>query len=266
MGSPESELNRRDSEGPRHGVTIQSVAVGVYEVTYSEWDTCVDEGGCRHRADDYDGFVGPSHPVTDVNWRDAKEYVTWLKEKTGEEYRLLSEAEWEYMARARTDTARYWGESSDGQCRYANAADAEALMLFPDWQTVTCNDEHVFQAPVGTYRPNEFGVYDVLGNVWEWTEDCWNENYEGAPRNGNSWRTGYCGVAVVRGGSWVNTPGNTRSATRFWSEIESRDSAVGFRVARGAEIGGDDDVDRPTTSTPDDDDDKGGEGEPPRGS
>jgi len=145
MGSPDSELNRLDSEGPRHGVTIQSFAVGVYEVTYSEWDTCVNEGGCGHRADDYEGFVGPSHPVTDVSWHDAKEYVTWLQEKTGEKYRLLNEAEWEYMARAGTDTARYWGESSGGQCLYANAADAEARTRFPNWTTVTCNDGHVLR-------------------------------------------------------------------------------------------------------------------------
>ena len=112
MGSPESELNRRDDEGPRHDVTIQSFAVGVYEVTYSEWDTCVDDGGCRHRADDYDGFVGPMHPVTDVNLSDAGEYVTWLKEEDG---KGVSTAERGRVGstwrRAGTDTARYWGES-----------------------------------------------------------------------------------------------------------------------------------------------------------
>ncbi len=267
MGSPESELYRWDDEGPRHDVTIQSFAVGVYEVTYSEWDTCVSEGACRHRADDYDGFVGPSHPVTDVSWHDAKEYVTWLKEKTGEEYRLLSEAEWEYVARAGTDTARYWGESSDGQCRYANGADDEAKTVFPDWRTATCSDGHVFEAPVGTYSANAYGVHDVLGNVYEWTEDCWNEDYVGAPRDGSSWRTGDCGVAMIRGGSWFSAPGNVRSAFRWWGELRLRDIDLGFRVARSAQIAVDDGGERPNTDRPDDDDDKEDRPEdPPRGS
>ena len=248
MGSPESELDRWEDEGPRHDVTIQSFAVGVYEVTYSEWDTCVDEGGCRHRADDYDGFVGPSHPVTDVSWRDAKEYVIWLNEKTEEEYRLLSEAEWEYVARAGTDTARYWGESSDGQCRYANGADAEARIVFPNWRAVTCSDGHVFEAPVGTYRANAFGVHDILGNVYEWTRDCWHEDYEGAPSDGTSWHQeglGDCDVAVIRGGSWISPPGYTRSAFRNREELDVRDDHIGFRVARSVQIGADDGGARP---------------------
>lgn len=242
MGSPESELNRWDDESPRRRVTIQSFAVGVYEITYREWNICVDDGGCTHRANDY-GVLGPSHPVIDVSWHDAKEYAKWLKEKTGEDYRLLSEAEWEYMARAGTDTARYWGERSDGQCLYANGADEAAQREFPDWVTVGCSDGHVDLAFVGTFLENAFGVHDVLGNVYEWTEDCWNEDYEGAPRDGNSWQSGFCGVAVIRGGSWISAPGNVRSSFRLWAERSLRDIDVGLRVARGADTLVDGEVD-----------------------
>lgn len=209
---------------------------------------CVDEGGCRHRADDYDGFVEPRHPVTDVSWRDAEEYVSWLEEKTGKEYRLLSEAEWEYVARAGSDTARYWGESSGGQCRFANGADAEARIVFPDWTTVTCSDGHVFEAPVGTYGANAFGVHDILGNVSEWTRDCWHENYEGAPNDGTSWHQegdGDCDRAVFRGGSWFSVPGAIRSAYRGWGRLGVRDVDLGLRVARSVQIAVDDGGARP---------------------
>jgi formylglycine-generating enzyme required for sulfatase activity len=232
MGSPESEPGRWEDEGPRHVVTVaESLAVGVYEVSYAEWDACVADGGCQHRPDDY-GLSRGNRPVTDVSWEDAQQFVSWLGRKTGKGYRLLSEAEWEYVARGGTNTARYWGEQSDRQCRYANGADDAAKQLFPDWVVVTCNDGYIDLAPVGTYEANEFGLHDVLGNVWEWTQDCWNDSYQGAPRDGSPWQDGYCGVAVVRGGSWSNAPDAIRSAMRAWSTINYRDVLTGLRVAR----------------------------------
>ena len=139
-----------------------------------------------------------TEPVVCVSWDDAQAYVRWLSEETGEAYRLLSEAEWEYVARAGTTTARYWGESEAGQCRYANGADAGTGF---EW-AVSCHDGHARTAPVGRYEANAFGLYDVLGNVLEWTADCWNESYAGAPSNGGAWESGECTRRVLRGGSW----------------------------------------------------------------
>ena len=167
-----------------------------------------------------------------VSWDDAKAYVRWLSGKTRHEYRLLSEAEWEYVARAGTTTARYWGESKSGQCRYANGADRQAKRRKPTRTTVYCDDVYYQTSPVGTYEANGFGLHDVLGNVWEWTEDCWNESYEGAPSDGSAWESGNCDRRVLRGGSWNSKPRILRSANRNWVATGSRNDSDGFRVAR----------------------------------
>ena len=224
MGSPESEVGRFPGEGPQHRVTIGSpFAVGVYEVTFAEWDACVGAGGCGwHRPDDWGGGRG-RQPVMNVNWEDAQQYVRWLSRERGESYRLLSEAEWEYVARAGTQTARYWGNDYEpGQCSYANGGD----------HYVECSDGFEFTAPVGSFRANAWGLYDVLGNVWEWTEDCWNGDYSGAPADGSARRTGDCSERVLRGGSWINKPWDLRSAYRFRYSAGLRLSLNGFRVAR----------------------------------
>ena len=224
MGSPASEEGRYDGEGPRHRVTIGSpFSVGVYEVTFAEWDGCVRAGGCGGYRPEDEGWGRGSRPVMNVSWEDAQEYVRWLSRETGQRYRLLSEAEWEYVARAGTQTARYWGESESGQCRYGNGYDRDGhAELEFIWEPVTCSDGYVRTAPVGLFEPNAFGLYDVLGNVWEWTQDCWNDNYSGAPPDGSAWRSGDCSRRVLRGGSWVFGPGNLRSALRLWN-------SAGFR-------------------------------------
>ena len=139
-----------------------------------------------------------------VSWEDAQQYVRWLSRETGETYRLLSEAEWEYMARAGTQTERYWGDDASRQCSYANGDDDD----------VECSDGHEGTAPAGSFRANAWGLYDVLGNVWEWMEDCWNGDYSGAPTDGSAWRTGDCSLRVLRGGSWGEIPRFLRSACR----------------------------------------------------
>ena len=218
MGSPSSEEGRYDDEGPVHRVTIsEAFAVGVYEVTRGEFgrfaaatghksgDSCrvwdgewTNEEGKGWRDP---GFVQTErHPVVCVSWKDVQAYVKWLSGETGEEYRLLSESEWEYVARGGTSTARYWGGTESGQCRNANGADRQTDY---SW-AVTCDDGYEWTAPVGSYRANGYGLYDVLGNVLEWTEDCWNESYDGAPSDGRAWESGECGRRVVRGGSWYN--------------------------------------------------------------
>ena len=167
-----------------------------------------------------------------MSWEDARGYVRWLSRETGEEYRLLTEAEWEYVARAGTQTARYWGERETEQCRFGNGADAAVLREYPDWTTVSCNDGYIRTAPIGLFEPNGFGLYDILGNVWEWTQDCWNESYSGAPADGSAWSSGDCSQRVSRGGAWDGPPRALRSANRFRYSAEFRYNGFGFRVAR----------------------------------
>ena len=229
MGSPASEEGRWDWEGPVHGVTIaEPFAVGVHEVTFGEWDACVSAGGCDGYRPIDRGWGRGNRPVIRVNWDDARAYVDWLSGETGESYRLLSESEWEYAARSGTSTARYWGESESGQCRYANGADASTDF---DWRT-GCDDGYSRTAPVGSFAANVFGLHDMSGNVWEWVEDCWNGSYSGAPRDGSAWESGNCSARVLRGGSWADDPGGLRSASRGRLETGDRGSFNGFRVAR----------------------------------
>ncbi len=223
MGSPESSSEALSWEMPHHPVTIgYEFAVGVYEVTFVEWDACVNGGGCGGYSPGDWGWGRGSRPVINVNWEDARQYVQWLSRETGEGYRLLTEAEWEYVARAGTQTERYWGDDAADQCYYANG----------DEDDVDCTEGHENTAPVGSFRANAWGLYDVLGNVWEWTEDCWNGDYSGAPADGSAWRTGDCSLRVLRGGSWGIIPGGLRSAFRYGLSAGDRDGSVGFRVAR----------------------------------
>ncbi len=233
IGSPGSEEDRDDNEGPRQDVKIDyRFAVGLFEVTFAEWDACADAGGCGGYLPEDEGWGRGSRPVINVSWRDAQEYTKWLSEKTGHSYRLLSESEWEYVARAGTTTARYWGESSEDQCGYANGADEEAQQYNSSWAVASCDDKAYRTSPVGSYVSNEFGLHDVLGNVWEWVADCWNGSYSGAPVDGGARESGDCSKRVLRGGSWFNGPGFLRSALRYRNSTGYRSNLSGFRVAR----------------------------------
>ena len=236
MGSPSTEEERRDFEGPQHLVTIGSqFAVGVYEVTFAEWDACMRMGGCSGYRPYDERWGRDRRPVINVSWENAQEYVRWLSRETGKEYRLLSEAEWEYVARAGTRTARFWGESDSGQCNYANGVDQDAHQGNTDLLAVSCSDGYAGPAPVGEFQPNAFGLHDVLGNVWEWTQDCLNRrnaNYSGAPADGSAWQSGLCSFRMLRGSSWADAPGSLRSANRSASSLDYRDAELGFRVAR----------------------------------
>ena len=247
MGSPTTEQGRNDDEGPRHRVTIgEPFAVGIYEVTRREFGEFVRQ--TNHAAgnscwmwsgDGWENESGRSwmdpgfrqrddHPVTCVSWHDAQAYVAWLSRHTGNRYRLPSESEWEYVARAGVTSARYWGQSADRQCRNANGADESSGL---SWAT-SCDDGHRYTAPTGSFTANPYGLYDVLGNVWEWTRDCWNGSYTGAPTDGSAWERGECSRRVVRGGSWYFIPEFLRSAIRFGSTTGGRFNSLGFRVAR----------------------------------
>ena len=206
-------------EKPVHDVTIASpFAVGKYEVTFAEWDACVAAGGCTHRPDDVFGWGRGSRPVINVSWDDTQAYVRWLSRETGKPYRLLSEAEWEYVARAGSTTKYQWGD--DVGTNKANCAKCGS-----QWDGKST-------APVGSFAANAFGLFDTAGNVWEWVEDCSHDSYQGAPNDGSAWAGRNCDRPVLRGGSWVDSPWFLRSANRFRYDSGSRIIFVGFRVAR----------------------------------
>lgn len=229
MGSPSSEEGREEDENPQHIVTIpEPFAVGKYEVTFAEWDACVAVGGCNgHRPDDA-GWGRGRRPVIDVNWDDAKAYVLWLSRITGKRYRLLSEAEWEYAARAGTT----------GPFHFGSTISAEQANYRGDY-TYGSGRKGVYRkrtVPVGSFSSNGFGLYDMHGNVWEWVEDCSHVSYAGAPTEGSAWVTGGiggdCERRVLRGGSWLDYPWALRSARRYWFSTEYRFNFIGFRVSR----------------------------------
>jgi formylglycine-generating enzyme required for sulfatase activity len=218
MGSPESEKDRSDDEGPQHEVTIaKPFAVSKFEVTFAEWDICVAAGACLKASDT--GWGRDDRPVMNISWDDAKQYVAWLSRITGKDYRLLSEAEWEYAARAGTTTTYSWGEEIGKGNANCNGCDSQ----WDNKQT----------APVGSFKPNAFGLYDMHGNVYEWVEDPWHHSYEDAPVDGSPWlQGGDASTRVVRGGSWSSYPQGLRAAFRYWVSSGDRGLDIGFRVAR----------------------------------
>ena len=234
--------DRFPDEGPKHDVAIQyPIAVGVFEVLFEEWDACVDEGGCtRHLQDE--GRGRGQRPVVHATVADAKEYANWLTAKIGRRYRLLSEAEWEYAALAGTSSDRHWGGRLEDQCVHENGADVTAQIEYNDWTIANCNDGHVYAAPSSEtrFRPNPWGLHHMLGNVSEWTADCWHQNYVGAPRDGSAW-TNDCDAErrqeerpvrhVLRGGSWSSVPREVRAPTRLFGDPAEGSADVGFRVA-----------------------------------
>jgi formylglycine-generating enzyme required for sulfatase activity len=226
MGSPADERWHEDSESPQHAVTFsRQVAVGRFALTFDEWDACAADGGCEGYRPDDEGWGRERRPVINVSWDDAKEYAAWLSRRTGKTYRLLSEAEREYVTRAGTTTLFWWGNSiSTSQANY-------------DGRPVYDRSQGEFRQktlPVHSFQPNLWGVYQVHGNVREWVEDCWNNNYQGAPSDGSAWTRPRenCRQRVVRGGSWRTYPQALRSAARFFSTDRDRDFAQGFRVGR----------------------------------
>jgi formylglycine-generating enzyme required for sulfatase activity len=249
MGSPASEQGRFDQEGPQHSVSVAAFALGKYDATTKEFATFLSE--TRYQPAPCDPILdlswrfslqgavlppgettSPLEPATCLNWNDAQAFIAWLngkvrglpsaaKSRDGP-YRLPSEAEWEYAARAGTATARWWGGAVGSGMANCNGCGSR-------W------DGRLI-APAGSFGPNPFGLDDMLGNVWQWVEDCWNESYVGAPVDGRAWMTGDCTKHVMRGGSWSNVPVFIRSAMRSRGDAAGRDfdysSYAGFRVAR----------------------------------
>ena len=217
MGSPATEQGRYPNEGPQHKVTIASpFAVSKFDVTFDDWDACVSVGGCPE-VDDLT-YGRATKPLINVTWAQAKQYAAWLAQMTGKPYRLLTEAEWEYAARAGATTAYSWGDEIGGG--HANCDGCGSK-----WDGMETS-------PVGTFPPNAFGLYDMAGDVWQWVEDCRHGDYEGAPADGSEWTGGDCAEHVVRGGSWLVKPQFLRPAIRGEFPVEDHNSDIGFRVAR----------------------------------
>ena len=223
QGSPESEPESYGRERPQRQVTVPAFAMGQTEVTFAQWDACVNDGGCTHVPDD-NGWGRGDRPVIRVSWNVVHQYLTWLSEKTGHDYRLLTESEREYATRAGTT-----GRFNTGDCITADQANFWGANPAEGCPTGIYRGQ---TQPVGSFSPNAFGLYDTHGNVYEWTQDCWNSNYNGAPTDGSAWLTGECNLAVLGGGAW-NVPGFVlRSGYRDSSSRHLDNINIGFRLGR----------------------------------
>jgi formylglycine-generating enzyme required for sulfatase activity len=218
MGSPSNEKGSRDTEVPQHEVSLTNpFAASKFEVTFDDWDACVDYCDCP-RVSDRNWGRG-TRPVINVSWDEAQRYVAWLSRMTGRPYRLLSEAEWEYAARAGTQTAYPWGEE-------IGEGNANCELCGSQWDGKQT-------APVGSFAANAFGLHDMHGNAYEWVEDCVHANYDEAPTDGSAWTAeGDCNARNTRGGSWGNGADAARSAARGRGDAGIRTNILGFRVAR----------------------------------
>jgi formylglycine-generating enzyme required for sulfatase activity len=256
MGSPETEKDRLDTEGPQHRATIKPFALGKFELTVEQFAAFADEtkydtgmvcdvwqNGQWSERPGYNwrkpNFPQTSaHPAPCLSWDDAKAYLAWLSGKTGHTYRLPTEAEWEYSARAGTGTRFHFGDSDVDYCRFGNGVDETASSDVPgakSWSALPCRDGFAYTAPAGSLAPNAFGLHDTHGNVFEWVEDCWHDDYKGAPADGSAWLSGDCSQRVQRGGAWGYPREYLRIAVRGRQPQGYRYINAGVRVAR--EIG-----------------------------
>lgn len=262
IGSSEHAAYRRPGERPLQTLTIDTAfALGKYEVTVGQYRVFVEATG--HKAQPtvvqgrtlagcnyYDGatygyvadhsWKSPGYaqreedPVVCVSWSDAVAYAQWLAGQTGRPYRLPSTSEFEYGLRAGSKTPWFWGTNPDEACEYANIGDRSFRNLFPRRPQFDCEDQYVFTAPVGRFKANGFGLHDMLGNVWEWTQDCWHDDMSGSPLNGSAWLDsggGDCEFRVPKGGSWISGPGWARASARSKDGRHYRSFMLGFRVA-----------------------------------
>ncbi len=239
MGAPENEIGRKSNEVPQHDVGISAnIAIGRFELKRGEFARFAEDSGYKTEAEQGDGCwlwqngelnkgAGTSwrnpgfeqsdqHPAVCLSWNDAQAYVKWLSQKTGKTYRLPSEAEWEFAARARSTT------------RYSFGAEDTRLGEFAWFSKGSDGHTH----PAGEKKPNGFGLFDVHGNVWEWTQDCWHDTFINAPTDGTAWTDPVCSRRVFRGGSWGESSRLTRSAARVAIAADNRGNFVGVRVVR----------------------------------
>ncbi|MFL2770563.1 MAG: formylglycine-generating enzyme family protein [Rhodospirillaceae bacterium] len=254
MGENDGDPER--TEGPERTVTITNAfALGRFEVTYDQFAKFVSATGQEPEVDEcsmwimadlstphrtwrdpgYKRVVKGKEAVVCVSWRDAKAFVAWLSGKTNERYRLPTEAEWEYAAKGGTESLYFWGENPDDACDYGNVYDTAAAEKWPteNWDAPACTDGFPDNAPVGQFKPNPFGLYDILGNVWEWTQDCSILPYPKQPIDGSSVEVeGECEWRAIRGGSWITQAYRQRPTWRGRDPERRMGAYFGFRVAR----------------------------------
>ncbi len=230
QGSPPSSSGHFHSEGVIRTVTIaRPFAAGKFEITFDQWDACIAAGHCA-TVDDGDWGRG-RYPVINVNWEEAVAYTEWLSELTGKPYRLLSESEWEYAARAGLQRFRFFGLAPEQLCEVANVYDLRSKAEYEfGWEHVSCDDGFAGLAPVGSLTANGFGIHDMQGNVAEWTQDCRNRSWRFANLDGSPWLNGDCMLRAYRGGSWLaNGPRYLRTPDRY-RYLRARSDDLGFRV------------------------------------
>jgi formylglycine-generating enzyme required for sulfatase activity len=255
-----AQLYQTAQEQPVHHVSVKSFAIGKYSITIEEFnnflsDAKINAAGCRIYVRDHlefssaknwrdpDFVQADHHPVVCVSWDDAQNYISWLNGKIRGQtstpngadgpYRLPTEAEMEYATRAGTTSAWFWGYVPADQCVFANGADLAAKEDYPDLKTAAnCRDGYPTTAPVGSLRPNPWNLYDMVGNVFQWTSDCWHFDYNHAPSDGRSWQSGDCSSHILRGGGWTSPRLALRSASRILHRHDERNSLTGFRIVR----------------------------------
>lgn len=262
IGSAANAAFRRDGERPlQEAVIDQPFALAITEVTVSQYRVFVEESrhdpvtlvrdgktylGCNYFDGRGYGFVAqhnwqnPGYPQRDdepvvcVSWSDAAGYARWLSEKTGRLYRVPSTVEFEYAYRAGTDTPWFWGTNPDQACEFGNIADQTFARTYPERPTFGCNDGYTYTTRVKRFEPNPFGVYDIFGNAWEWTNDCWHEDLSASPVDGTTWLSedgGNCDIRVPKGGSWLSGPSWGHAAVHSYDPAHYRSFMLGFRVA-----------------------------------
>jgi len=255
MGSNATDPGHQEDESPQIEVNIPTFAISQFEITLAEFEEFIeatgyvdeticlsmsDIGGWEHDPDkswQAPGFEqNKNHPVVCVSWHTANAYVEWLNEQTSSgSYRLLTEGEWEYTARAGSSSVYWWGDDENEFCKFTNGVDQSAQLQFPNWERAAeCDDEYVFTAPVGSYEsPNAYGVEDMVGNVWEWVSDCYAASYLDKPRDGTAYSAERCDRRVLRGGAWGDHGAfYLRSAYRGAWNPEQSFTNLGLRVAK----------------------------------
>ncbi|WP_339073312.1 SUMF1/EgtB/PvdO family nonheme iron enzyme [Sinorhizobium meliloti] len=231
MGASNGDESASDNERPAHRVQVAAFAMTRFPITFEEFDACVRAGGCSTRPGD-NGWGRGLRPVINVSWHDAQAYAQWLSEQTGQNYRLPTETEWEYAARAGTTAPRFWGDDHAKACTYANVYDTTAAEVSSfGWKPHACSDGFSYTSPVGSLKHNPWGFGDMIGNVWQWVADCWTEDYSGAT-SAVALADRECGERVARGGSWLSDPSAARSSTRLRMDVADKDIHIGFRLAR----------------------------------
>jgi len=218
MGSPDTEVGRWDNETPLHNVALPTFAIGVYETTFDDWTACLEDRGCGGYDPSDQAWGRGKRPVINVSWHEAVAFTDWLSEETGLQYRLATEAEWEYAARAGSSTAFPWGDGiSEGRAVCSDCGTR--------WDKFkTANGDKL--------ESNAFGLHHTVGNVWEWVADCYDDDFEQTPVDGAAMARGHCDLRVIRGGAYISDVRDVRSASRFFAETGKRSKRIGFRVAR----------------------------------